>query len=85
MGSAVSATTTVRMYSRRTCGLCEKARSVILDELGRQGFHYEEVFIDDDDGLESEYGLRVPVVVVNGFEEFEYTVEPGRLRELLAH
>ncbi len=73
----------VVMYSRKTCGLCDKARAVIDAERRRTGFRFEEVFIDGDAHLEREYGLRVPVVVVNGREEFEYEVEPHRFAALV--
>ena len=73
------------LYSRRTCGLCDEARAVVLAERARTGFGFDEVFIDGDDGLEREYGLRVPVVVIDGVEEFEYVVEPTRLRQLVRH
>ena len=71
------------MYSRRRCGLCDEAREVLLGERGRRPFDFEEVFVDGDDRLESEYGLRVPVVLVDGAEQFELSVHPGRLRGLL--
>ena len=74
---------TVRMYSRRTCGLCDKARAVILAERQAVPFEFDEVFIDGDDRLEAEYGLRVPVVEVDGAEAFEYAVEPVQLRALV--
>ena len=54
-----------------------------MKERRRTPFRFDEVLIDGDDQLEREYGLRVPVVEVNGSEEFEYTVEPTRLRRLL--
>ena len=78
--------TTVLMYSRRTCGLCDKARAVILAERDRleRPFRFEEVFIDDDDDLEREYGVRVPVVLVGGNEEFEIAVEPTTFRALVS-
>jgi hypothetical protein len=75
----------VVMYSRRRCGLCDEAREVLLAERGRGPFDFEEVFVDGDDRLESDYGLRVPVVLVDGAEEFEISVHPGRLRGLLGH
>jgi glutaredoxin len=74
---------TVLIYSRRTCGLCDKARAVILSERARTDFAFEEVFIDGDDDLERRYGLRVPVVSVNGIEEFEYEVEPVRFGRMV--
>jgi hypothetical protein len=73
----------VLMYSRKICGLCDKARGVILRERERSRFDFEEVFIDDDQDLESHYGLRVPVVEVNGVERFEFEVEPHRLHQLV--
>jgi len=73
------------MYSRRTCGLCDKARAVILAERDRSpgSFEFEEVFIDGSDALELDYGVRVPVVEVDGEERFEYRVDPGALARLV--
>jgi hypothetical protein len=73
----------VVMYSRKTCGLCDKARAVILAERERASFRFEEVLIDGDDVLEGDYGLRVPVVVVEGREEFEIDVDPARFSRLV--
>lgn len=71
----------VRLYSRRTCGLCDEARKTILVERGRGSpFQFDEVFIDGDADLERAFGLRVPVVEIDGVEEFELVVDPGRFR-----
>lgn len=75
---------TVRMYSRRTCGLCDEAREVILSLRDEVDFGYEEVFVDGRDDLERRYGLRVPVIEVDGDERFETQVGPAELREALA-
>jgi Glutaredoxin-like domain (DUF836) len=65
----------VLMYSRRRCGLCDEARSVI-EAVGRTiPLDLDEVFIDGNDALERRYGLRVPVVEVGGEEAFEFTVD----------
>ena len=66
------------MYSRRTCGLCDKARAVILAEQQRRAFEFEEIFVDGDDELEEEYGIRVPVVEIDGAEQFEFHVDGER-------
>jgi hypothetical protein len=71
------------MYSRRTCGLCDAARSVIEAERARTSFSFVETFVDGSDQLERDYGLRVPVVLVDGVEQFEYEVDPARLRRLV--
>ena len=73
----------VSMYSRRRCGLCDEAREVIQAERSRTPFAFEETFIDGDDDLEREYGLRVPVILVDGEEAFEYHVDPSELRRLV--
>ena len=41
---------------------------VAADQLGKLGRH--GISIDGDDGLERDYGLRVPIVAVAGVEEF---------------
>ncbi len=65
------------MYSRPGCGLCDEAREVILAERARRPFDFEEVDISGDDGLELEYGIRIPVVTMDGEERFEVRVEPA--------
>jgi hypothetical protein len=54
-----------------------------MAERARTRFGFEELFIDGDDALELEYGLRVPVVLVDGQEAFDLFVDPVRLRALL--
>jgi glutaredoxin len=73
----------VVMFSRKTCGLCDKARAVILAERDRTPFAFEEVFIDDDDDLERAHGLRVPVVEIDGVERFETFVDARSFARLM--
>ena len=42
-----------------------------------------DVCYDGDDALELEFGLRVPVVEVDGEERFEYRVDPAALAALV--
>ncbi len=65
----------VVMYSRPRCGLCDAARAVILAERDRTPFAFEEIDVESDDALELEYGARLPVVVVDGEELFEISVD----------
>lgn len=74
----------VRLYSRLRCGLCDEARAVILTVRGEVPFEFEEVLIDGNDTLERDYGIRIPVVVVDGREEFEIRVDGERLRALVS-
>lgn len=72
------------MYSRARCGLCDEAREVILAVREDAPFDFEEVSVEGDHALEGEYGLRVPVVLVDGVERFEVQVPPSDLRALVA-
>ena len=80
----MSAVARVVLYSRRTCGLCDEARAVIESVRVGRPFTFEEILIDGDDSLEERYGLRVPVVEVDGREAFEYEVVPDGLERLVA-
>jgi glutaredoxin len=71
----------VLMYSRPGCGLCDEAREVILRQRERTPFAYREVDISLDDALELEYGIRIPVVLVDGTELFEIAVDAAALAE----
>ena len=74
----------VVLYSRAGCHLCDVARETILLLRERLGFAFEEVDIDADEDLELEYGIRIPVVEVDGDEAFEISVDPQRLAQLVS-
>jgi hypothetical protein len=74
----------VRLYSRPGCGLCDEAREVIEAVRARTPFDLEEVDVEGDDALEREYGIRIPVVDVDGVEAFEVEVDPEGLRALVS-
>jgi len=69
------------MYSRPGCGLCDEAREVIMAQRARMPFVYEEVDVSGHDALELEYGIRIPVVLVDGEELFEIRVDPRAFAE----
>ena len=71
----------VRLYARPGCHLCDVAREVIEAERSRSGFTFEEVSVEGDDRLELEYGIRIPVVLVDGVERFEIAVDPVAFAE----
>jgi glutaredoxin len=75
--------TSVVLYSRPGCGLCDEARAIILAERARVPFSFEEVDVSGDDELELAYGLRIPVVVVDGEEAFEIRVDPAAFAALV--
>jgi hypothetical protein len=58
----------IKLFSRRGCHLCE----VALEEMRRIAsanqiaIKVDEIFIDGDPALESEYGFMVPVIHIDG-------------------
>jgi glutaredoxin len=73
----------VVLYSRPGCHLCDVAREAVMANRSRVPFEFEEVDVEGDDALELEYGIRVPVVTVDGEERFEVTVDARELAGLL--
>jgi len=74
----------VVLYSRPGCHLCDEARAVLLAERERTPFALEEIDVETDDALELEYGIRIPVVLIDGEEAFEISVDRARLARALA-
>jgi len=69
----------VVLYSRPSCGLCDEARGVLLAARASVPFDLDEVNVETDDALELEYGIRIPVVTIDGEERFEIAVEEGAI------
>jgi glutaredoxin len=75
--------TVVTLYGKPGCHLCEDARRVIYDVRAQREFELEEIDITRDAGLFREYGERIPVVAVDGSEEFEFFVDSEGLTRAL--
>jgi glutaredoxin len=73
----------VRLYSRPGCHLCDQARDAIGRVRQDVDFGFEEVDIESEDALLLEYGVRIPVVAVDGVEAFEISVDEARLTALV--
>jgi glutaredoxin len=73
----------VVLYSRPGCHLCDVARGVLQAERQRIPFELDEVSVEGDEGLELDYGIRIPVVEIDGREAFEFEVDPAELTRLL--
>jgi glutaredoxin len=74
---------TFTVYSRASCGCCEKAMKVLKEAQRRFGFAINEVDIDRDPELLEKYNTEVPVVTVNGKVRFRGVVNPMLLERLL--
>jgi glutaredoxin len=75
--------TQITLYGKPGCHLCEEAREVLMSVRLERDFDLAEVDISLDPGLNREYGERIPVVVVNGEEAFEYFVDRQALEKRL--
>lgn len=76
-------TPTVVLYARPGCGLCRRAREDLERERRRSAFELVEVDVSADEELERAYGIRIPVVCLDGEELFEIEVDRKVLRRAL--
>ncbi len=60
-------TQTLLLYTTTGCHLCEQAEEVLNSVLdGNPSLHWTPVEISDDPALVSAYGLRIPVIRLQG-------------------
>jgi hypothetical protein len=71
--------TTVVLYSRRGCCLCDEARVILERVRIERPFTLEERDIESDDALLRAYLERIPVVTIEGVEAFELFVNESEL------
>jgi glutaredoxin len=74
------------IYSRARCGVCRRAEALVARELrGTLPWRRAAVRIVDIDeaGLAERYGVRVPVVTLDGEEIGELELFPGTVRRAL--
>lgn len=83
----MSEATTVTVYSREECLLCEEAIEMIerVAASVSRSVELREVDVDEDPKLREAYGERVPYVFVAGSPKFKYRVEESTLREALTN
>ena len=71
------------LYGKPGCHLCDDARAVVERVRAQRPFELREVDVTLDPGLQREYGERIPVLVLDGEELFEFHVEEAVLVERL--
>jgi glutaredoxin len=75
---------TVVLYGRQACCLCDEAREVLERVRARHDFVLHERDIDGDVALLRAYLERIPVVTIDGVEEFALFVDEAELEQRLA-
>jgi glutaredoxin len=71
--------TTVTLYGRPGCHLCEDARAALERLRAREPFALEDVDIESDPALHARYLERIPVIAVAGEELSELFVDEEAL------
>jgi glutaredoxin len=71
--------TTLTLYGKAGCCLCDDARRVIEEVRATRPFELVEVDVSVDPVLHRRYGERIPVVCVDGDEAFELGVDARAL------
>ncbi len=69
------------LYERHGCHLCEHARVLLDDLLGRD--RYQRTDIESDDELVVRYGFRIPVISVDGIDRLEAPIEASDISSLV--
>jgi glutaredoxin len=76
---------TVTLYGRPGCHLCDDARDALQALQGRLRFDLQEVDITVDDALHARYLERVPVIALDGEELFDYYVDGDALERRILY
>lgn len=74
----------VTLYTRQGCHLCDEAHAVLEPRRQRHGFRLDVVDVDTDPELVRQYGLEVPVVVIDGQVRFRGRVNAVLLDRLFS-
>lgn len=75
--------TTVTLYTRRGCHLCDDAKAVLDEVRAAHPFRLDVVDVDTDPALVALYSDEVPVVAVDGRKAFKYRLTAPDLVERL--
>jgi hypothetical protein len=75
---------TVVLYGREGCCLCDDAREVLIRAGAGQRFVLQERDIEHDDALLAAYLERIPVVTIDGVEEFSLFVDEAEFERRIA-
>jgi glutaredoxin len=75
--------TKVILYTKPGCHLCEEAKAQIHAANCADLYELQEVNIETDPALMKLYGLKIPVITINGTEAFKYRVSPTEFRQVI--
>ena len=71
------------IYSRPGCHLCDDMKAVVRRVGETVPLKLDEVDISADPDLEAQYGLEIPVLLVNGRKAAKYRVSEQELHRII--
>jgi glutaredoxin len=71
------------IYSRPGCHLCDDMKAIVRRMAETTPLHLEEVDVSTDPELEAQYGLEIPVLLMNGRKAAKYRVSEAELGRIL--
>jgi hypothetical protein len=79
----------VQLLTRGGCGICARLHARLVELAGELGFELTATDVDTaaasgDTGLRTEFGDRLPVVMLDGREHSYWEIDEARLRADLA-
>ena len=73
----------VLLYGKKECCLCDEAMVLLTRVSISLPFDLEKRDISGNPELLEKFGLKIPVIFVDGVEVFKYRVNEARLRSML--
>jgi len=71
------------IYSRPGCHLCDDMKDLVRNVARTIPLTLDEIDISADAALEAQYGLEIPVLLVEGKKVAKYRIEEGALVRIL--
>lgn len=71
----------IEVYSKKGCGLCNKAKKTIGKVHNDIPFNFKEVEITQSDDLLRRYSDHVPTIYINGKKAFKFKVDETEFRK----
>jgi glutaredoxin len=71
------------IYSKPGCHLCEEMKVTIHRVVLDPSISIDEIDISKDPALSEQYGLDIPVLMIDGKKVAKYRVSEGELRRII--
>lgn len=81
--SSADAATRLVVYSRDGCGLCEEMIAGLRERLGGRGLAFEVRDVDRDPATRARFGMKIPVLTLDGRLVCHGRLDAARLERLL--